>query len=57
MFYLKKEKPQDRMAILEHDHLSFTTVSDGNTARAQDKAQMFVSVPTLVSPHDDAMIQ
>uniref|UniRef100_A0A667Z3R6 Potassium channel subfamily K member n=1 Tax=Myripristis murdjan TaxID=586833 RepID=A0A667Z3R6_9TELE len=26
MFYLKKEKPQDRLAILEHDHLSFTTV-------------------------------
>lgn len=57
MFYLKKEKPQDRMAILEHDHLSFTTVSDGNTASAQVKTQMFVSVPTLASPHDDAMIQ
>uniref|UniRef100_A0A3P8V7N9 Potassium channel subfamily K member n=1 Tax=Cynoglossus semilaevis TaxID=244447 RepID=A0A3P8V7N9_CYNSE len=28
MFYLKKEKPQDHLVILEHDHLSFTTVPE-----------------------------
>uniref|UniRef100_A0A3Q0SU87 Potassium channel subfamily K member n=1 Tax=Amphilophus citrinellus TaxID=61819 RepID=A0A3Q0SU87_AMPCI len=57
MFYLKKEKPQDRLAILEHDHLSFTTVSNSGTAQSEDKTQTFVSVPTLVSPNDDPMIQ
>lgn len=57
MFYLKKEKPQDRLAILEHDHLSFTTVSSGATAHNEDKTQPFVSVPTLASPNDDPMIQ
>lgn len=56
MFYLKKEKPQDRVNILEHDHLSFTTVSD-STAAHEEKTQTFVSVPTLVSPNDDPMIQ
>ncbi|XP_069000986.1 potassium channel subfamily K member 1b [Embiotoca jacksoni] len=57
MFYLKKEKPQDRLAILEHDHLSFTTVSNRATAHCDDKTQPFVSVPTLASPNDDPMIQ
>ncbi|XP_012714725.2 potassium channel subfamily K member 1b [Fundulus heteroclitus] len=57
MFYLKKEKPQDRLAILEHDHLSFTTVSDNAGAKGEDKTKTFISVPTLVSPNDDPMIQ
>lgn len=57
MFYLKKEKPQDRLAILEHDHLSFTTVSCGATGQNEGKTQSFVSVPTLASPNDDPMIQ
>ncbi|KAK5853881.1 hypothetical protein PBY51_015002 [Eleginops maclovinus] len=57
IFYLKKEKPQDRLAILEHDHLSFTTVSNRATAYTEGKTQPFVSVPSLVSPNDDPMIQ
>ncbi|XP_062286612.1 potassium channel subfamily K member 1b [Scomber scombrus] len=57
MFYLKKEKPQDRLAILEHDHLSFTTVSNRAAAHSEDKTQPFVGVPTLSSPNDDPMIQ
>lgn len=57
MFYLKKEKPQDRMAILEHDHLSFTTVSDRNTGLSDEKSQGFVAPRTFVSPLDDPMIQ
>ncbi|XP_038152381.1 potassium channel subfamily K member 1b [Cyprinodon tularosa] len=57
MFYLKKEKPQDRMAILEHDHLSFTTVSDNAVTKSVDKTKTFVGVPTLTSPNDDPMIQ
>lgn len=57
MFYLKKEKPQDRLAILEHDHLSFTTVSKRAAAQNEDKTASFVGVPTLASPNDDPMIQ
>ncbi|XP_032396555.1 potassium channel subfamily K member 1b [Etheostoma spectabile] len=57
MFYLKKEKPQDRLAIMEHDHLSFTTVSNRATAYTEGKTPTFVSVPTLASPNDDPMIQ
>lgn len=57
MFYLKKEKPQDRLAILEHDHLSFTTVSKRATVPNEDKPHSFVSVSTLASPNDDPMIQ
>ncbi|KAG7230149.1 hypothetical protein INR49_009869, partial [Caranx melampygus] len=57
MFYLKKEKPHDRLAILEHDQLSFTTVSNRATVHNEDKTQPFVSVPTLASPNDDPMIQ
>lgn len=57
MFYLKKEKPQDCLGILEEDHLSFTTVSNSGTAYNEEKPQMFVGVPTLASPNDDPMIQ
>ncbi|XP_056291037.1 potassium channel subfamily K member 1b [Pseudoliparis swirei] len=45
MFYLKKEKPQDRLSILEHDHLSFTTVSNRAMAYSEGKIQSFASVP------------
>ena len=54
MFYLKKEKPQDRLAILEHDHLSFTSVSQGSAPRRSHKLDF--SAPVLTSPCDDPMI-
>ncbi|XP_034008254.1 potassium channel subfamily K member 1b [Trematomus bernacchii] len=57
IFYLKKDKPQDRLAILEHDDLSFTTVSNRAIVYTEGKTQPFVSVPSLVSPNDDPMIQ
>lgn len=57
MFYLKKEKPHDRIAILEQDQLSFTTVSKRETDNNEDKTHQFVSVSTLASPNDDPMIQ
>ena len=59
MFYLKKEKPQDRLAILEHDHLSFTSVSDHTTTSLrEDKTEPYVDVPDLVSPGgDDPMLR
>lgn len=57
MFYVKKEKQQDRLAILEHDHLSFTTVSKRAAAPIEDKMHQFISATTLVSPNDDCMIE
>ncbi|XP_056147861.1 potassium channel subfamily K member 1b [Lampris incognitus] len=58
MFYLKKEKPQDHLAILEHDHLSFTTVSDRSMPLHEEKTQPLTHVPVLPSPSgDDPMIQ
>ncbi|XP_034407770.1 potassium channel subfamily K member 1b [Cyclopterus lumpus] len=58
MFYLKKEKPQDHLSILEHDYLSFSTVSNRTTAYSEGKIQSFVSVPTPLSSHnDDPMIE
>lgn len=58
MFYLKKEKPQDRLAILEHDHLSFTTVSSRATTYREGKAQSFLSIQSqLTSPNDEPMTQ
>lgn len=57
MFYLKKEKPQDHLVILEHDHLSFTTVPESVLGPRDGKSHQFVSVPTLASPNDDPMIQ
>ncbi|XP_074502446.1 potassium channel subfamily K member 1b [Sebastes fasciatus] len=57
MFYLKKDKQQDRLAILEHDHLSFNTVSNRATAYTEGKPHPFVSVSSLASPNDDPMIQ
>ncbi|KAL2083025.1 hypothetical protein ACEWY4_020798 [Coilia grayii] len=59
MFYLKKEKPQDRLAILEHDHLSFSVADHTSTTMLrEDKTEPYVAVPELVSPGgDDPMIR
>lgn len=57
MFYLKKEKPQDRMAILEHDHLSFTTVSDRSPGQYEEKSHGFVGPRSMISPQDDPILQ
>ncbi|XP_061692921.1 potassium channel subfamily K member 1b [Syngnathoides biaculeatus] len=55
MFYLKKEKAQDRVSILEHDHLSFTPAP--GRVPSDDKAHMLFSVSTLSSRSDELMIQ
>ncbi|XP_028845270.1 potassium channel subfamily K member 1b [Denticeps clupeoides] len=58
MFYLKKEKPQDRLGILEQDHLSFTSVAEHPTSLDEDKTKPFVDAPVLTSPGgDDPMIR
>ncbi|KAJ3610101.1 hypothetical protein NHX12_022195 [Muraenolepis orangiensis] len=57
MFYLKKQKPQDRIAILEHDQLSFTSTVVA-TPSYEDKTRHFLGVPVLTSPGgDDLLIQ
>lgn len=58
MFYLKKEKPQDRLNIIDHDHLSFTSVAEHGNPLKEDKTEPFVDVPVLTSPAgDDPMIR
>lgn len=57
MFYLKKEKPQDRMAILEQDHLSFTTVSDRSPGGYDQKTHGFMGPRNMISTHDDPILQ
>ncbi|XP_052429253.1 potassium channel subfamily K member 1b [Carassius gibelio] len=59
MFYLKKEKPQDRLSIMEHDQLTFSSMPDGTVNSPQeDKSEPFVDFPVLTSPGgDDPMIK
>ena len=40
MFYLKKEKPDDQLNIVDHDHLSFTTVCEQTTPVAEEKGDL-----------------
>ncbi|XP_012679200.2 potassium channel subfamily K member 1-like [Clupea harengus] len=40
MFYLKKEKPEDQLNIVDHDHLSFTTVCEQTTPVAEEKGDL-----------------
>ncbi|XP_057703345.1 potassium channel subfamily K member 1b [Corythoichthys intestinalis] len=55
MFYLKKEKTHDRLTILEHDQLAFTSMPD--RMHGDDKTHMFVSVSSLPSRSDELCIQ
>ncbi|KAK1794017.1 hypothetical protein P4O66_010924, partial [Electrophorus voltai] len=51
MFYLKKEKSEDRLNILDHDHLTFSSVSDQTTPAKECKTDLFDdTVP--VTPED-----
>ena len=52
MFYLKKEKQTDRLAILEHDQLFFSSLSK-EAASNEDNRQMFGSTTFVVSPRSD----
>lgn len=53
MFYLKKEKQMDRLGILEHDQLSFSSVSKEAASSNEDNRHMFGSTTILVSPRRD----
>ncbi|XP_076855557.1 potassium channel subfamily K member 1a [Brachyhypopomus gauderio] len=51
IFYIKKEKSEDCLNILDHDHLAFSSVSDQNTPARESKTDLFAdSVP--VTPDD-----
>uniref|UniRef100_A0A4W4HJ03 Potassium channel subfamily K member n=1 Tax=Electrophorus electricus TaxID=8005 RepID=A0A4W4HJ03_ELEEL len=57
MFYLQKEKPVDRLAIMDHDQLAFSAV-DHTASPQEEKTEPFVDVPVLTSPGgDDPMIR
>ncbi|XP_068184233.1 potassium channel subfamily K member 1b [Antennarius striatus] len=55
MFYLKKEKQQDRLAILDHDHMSFTTVCKRADECDEDKTNQFIATSTGFSPVNEFM--
>lgn len=59
MFYLKKDKAQDRLSIMEHDHLTFTSMADGSVNSPQEeKNETFGDFPVLTTPGgDDPMIR
>ncbi|MBN3320338.1 KCNK1 protein, partial [Atractosteus spatula] len=57
MFYLKREKPEDRVTILDHDHLSFSSVSDqAATLREEKITEPFVDVQPVLYTATDGSI-
>ncbi|XP_055032706.2 potassium channel subfamily K member 1a [Misgurnus anguillicaudatus] len=41
MFYLKKQKTEDQLNIVDHDHLSFASVSDQAASFKEDRTDLF----------------
>ncbi|KAJ8396076.1 hypothetical protein AAFF_G00026080 [Aldrovandia affinis] len=50
VFYLKRERPEDRLNILDHDHLSFCSVSDQAASLREDKAEPYMEGRVLGTP-------
>lgn len=50
MFYLEKERPQDQLAIMEDDQMSFSSVEHVSLPQ-EDKSEALVDVPALASPY------
>ncbi|KAK1171023.1 hypothetical protein AOXY_G8006 [Acipenser oxyrinchus oxyrinchus] len=54
MFYLKKEKAEDCVHIIDHEHLSFSSVSDQAASLREDKLnEPFMDVPPLTYSASD----
>ncbi|RXM34962.1 Potassium channel subfamily K member 1 [Acipenser ruthenus] len=54
MFYLKKEKAEDRVHIIDHEHLSFSSVSDQAASLREDKLnEPFMDVPPVTYSASD----
>ncbi|XP_016122739.1 potassium channel subfamily K member 1-like [Sinocyclocheilus grahami] len=50
MFYLRKQKTEDQLNIVDHDHLSFASVSDQAASFREDKTDMFPDDIVSASP-------
>lgn len=50
MFYLKKQKTEDELNIVDHDHLSFASVSDQAASIKEDKNDLFPDDVISASP-------
>lgn len=50
MFYLKKQKTEDELNIVDHDHLSFASVSDQAASIKEDKSDPFPDDMINASP-------
>ncbi|MBN3272056.1 KCNK1 protein, partial [Polyodon spathula] len=54
IFYVKKEKAEDRVHIIDHEHLSFSSVSDQAASLREDKLnEPFMDVPPLTYTASD----
>ncbi|ROI81865.1 Potassium channel subfamily K member 1 [Anabarilius grahami] len=50
IFYLKKQKTEDQLNIVDHDHLSFASVSDQAASFREDKTDLFPDDIVSTSP-------
>ncbi|XP_073684624.1 potassium channel subfamily K member 1a [Garra rufa] len=50
MFYLRKQKTEDQLNIVDHDHLSFASVSDQAASFREDKTDIFPDDIVSASP-------
>jgi len=50
VFYLKKQKTEDQLNIVDHDHLSFASVSDPASSFREDKTDLFPDDIVSTSP-------
>lgn len=53
MFYVKKDKDEDRVHIIEHDQLSFSSIADQATGPKEDRKQNEPFVGPQSSAHPD----
>lgn len=61
-FYVKKEKREDQLTIVDHDHLSFATVCEQTATTPEDKGEPFLDDVTMaqaspVSPGDSVVMR
>lgn len=53
MFYVKKDKDEDQVHIMEHDQLSFSSITDQAAGMKEDQKQDEPFVPPASSAHAD----
>ncbi|XP_030630983.1 potassium channel subfamily K member 1a [Chanos chanos] len=50
MFYVQRQKSEDQLSIVDHDHLSFSSVSDQAATMKEDKTELFLDSGVIASP-------